>query len=104
MNRILTLTAGLIFTTALLPAHAVAGKVPALDCHQPTPPPKAHPTKDEVDAYNKALPEYRKCIQQYVSARSADATKYSELAQENAKAANAAIKAFNDFVKKVDGK
>ena len=102
MKRLCGLTFGLFLTPMALAMLTTAqARVPTLHCHRPTPPPKEHPTSGQVDAYNKALPRYRKCIQAYVSARSADAKKYSELAQENADAANAAIKQFNDLIKEV---
>ncbi|MDN5873889.1 MAG: hypothetical protein L0H29_05840 [Sinobacteraceae bacterium] len=87
----------------LLPALALAATpdVPAPNCKQPTPPPKKGASAPQVVAYNKALPEYRKCIQAYVGARTTDAKKYSKLAQANSEAANKAVKEFNAFVKKV---
>lgn len=104
MKRILAFT----LAAALLPALAYADsgntQPPALHCHRPTPPSKNKPTKEQVDSYNKALPEYRSCIQAYVSARSSDAKKYSQLSEANAKAANAAIEQFNTLVKEVGGK
>lgn len=79
---------------------AATAEIPRLDCHKPAVPPRSNPTPAQVEAYNKALPAYRKCIERYVSDRSAAAKKYSNLAQENAKAANEAIRQFNALVKK----
>lgn len=104
MKRIFALA----LVAALLPtlAYADSGNAqpPALHCQKPTPPPKNKPTRAQVDRYNQVLPKYRACIQAYVSERSADAKKYSELSQANAKAANTAIEQFNALVKEVGGK
>lgn len=104
MNNALLARLGLALAITLAPALALAAAAqpPALDCHQPTPPPKKGASAPQVVAYNKALPKYRKCIQAYVGARTADAQKYTKLAQANAKAANEAVEVFNAFVKKVD--
>lgn len=79
--------------------QAASAKIPRLDCHKPAVPSASHPTASQIEAYNKALPGYRKCIERYVSDRSLAAKKYSKLAQENAKAANNAIRQFNELVK-----
>lgn len=86
----------------LLPVLALAATVPAAHCQQPTPPPKQGASAPQIDAYNKALPKYRKCIQSYVAARTDDAKKYSALAQQNSQAATKAVNEFNSFVKSVN--
>ena len=104
MKRIFALA----LVAALLPTLAYAdngnAQPPALHCQKPPPPPKNKPTRAQVYRYNQVLPKYRVCIQAYVSERSADAKKYSELSQANAKAANTAIEQFNALVKEVGGK
>lgn len=94
------------FALLLLPVLALAAtpSVPAPHCQQPTPPPKQGASAPQIDAYNKALPKYRKCIEDYVTERTDDAKKYSALAQANSKAATQAVNEFNDFVKSVNDK
>lgn len=84
-------------------AAAEAPTVPEMNCPQPAPLPEKGVSTQQVDAYNKALPEYRQCVQTYVDARTADAKRYSELTQANNKAAEAAVAEFNRFAKQVSG-
>lgn len=82
-------------------ADAAAPAVPSMNCPQPAPPPEKNATAQQIDTYNKALPEYRQCVKTYVDARSADARKYNALTQANNKAAEAAVAEFNRFAKQV---
>ena len=103
MKRLSVLPFGLVLLLlSVASSQAAAAKIPRLYCHKPVVPPTTNPTAAQVDAYNKSLPEYRRCIERYVAYRSAAARKYSELAQENAKAANAAIRQFNELVKEAE--
>lgn len=79
--------------------QAATTKIPPLDCHKPVVPSASNPTATQVETYNKDLPRYRQCIKRYVSDRSSAARLYSKLAQQNAKAANNAIRQFNEVVK-----
>jgi len=104
MKRIFALALAIALLPALTHADSGNAQPPVLHCQKPTPPPKHKPTRAQVDSYNQVLPKYRACIQAYVSERNADAKKYSELSQANAKAANTAIEQFNALVKEVGGK
>lgn len=80
-------------------ALAAAPAVPALSCQAPQPPPAKGASAPQIDAYNDALPKYRQCVQDYVNARTAEAEKYSALANANSEAANKAVEQYNNFVK-----
>lgn len=101
-QRVLMIGVALFFLLSGVSSHAATTKIPRLNCHKPVVPTKSNPTAAQVEAYNKALPKYRKCIERYVSDRSTAAKQYSELAQENARAADMAIRQFNALVKQAE--
>jgi len=100
-SRILTVISLLIAASAqaqdAAPANAAEGSVPDMSCTAPALPPRVEPAQDQIDRYNRQLPVYKQCVQDYVEQRKQAVNRYNALARQNADAGAKAIDAFNQF-------
>lgn len=92
-------------TRNTVPATAVnvdPDSVPAAGCVEPPLPP-ARPRTEELDRFGQQLADYRRCVEQYVQARSVAVKQHNALARANAEAANAAVQRLTGLMTRLNG-
>ena len=89
--------AGAVYAQDAASANAADTPVPAMACTVPVLPPRVEPSQDQIDHYNRQLPAYKQCVQDYIAQRQQAIQLYNALAKKNADAAEKAVQDFNQF-------
>ncbi len=75
--------------------------IPSVECVSPRIPARAFVAEDDVNYLKKQANAYAACMQKYIDERQAQIRVYGQRQQAEAEAANAAIKALNDYFARV---